>query len=624
MVPPGLISSVIALLILIAIVVGIVRAVSGKPAERAASSDRSPVAMGAGRFIAYAISFAALMGFLFAVSNLIGLIVAETFFRSQVLLSADEVRTQVSYDLAALIVSTPLWFGLWRLAGRGIQNSAEERQAPERRLYLALAFGVTAVVSLFALHTALRVIFTLPAIHDTQSALHDGISAAIRLIVYGGAWLAYTRLAFRERAGSEADPARDLALYVLSAFSLVFLAIGLLNAGAAILDQLLGLERNLLIGDTPSSTAVLWGGIAAWVVSGGAVWGVLSRYDDRYPAVRFFRIPYLYIVVGVSALVTLGSSTDLLYELLRRAFGYHESSSWSFLHDVLPVLLVAGVFWAYHWLVLRRQSVLQAHPGLIAWPRRPYLAALSFVGLAIAAPAAVSLLWLVLDALFKSNATLSGGAWWRDGLSLSVAALLIGAVVWLGPWSILQRVAGDTVERAAQARRRLLGAIVLISSLIGLGFLIALLWLTLGILLGGSHDTEMVSNIAKFLSATLVGGALAAYYGLILRADLRLRPTTRRIQLAVLLAPGGDAALARLRGDGYDATVLGYLTEDPAGAMMPIVTVEETLRTARTSRALLILTGDTGLVYPYTRRLPAGVVPAQDSQALAITSSGLN
>src|SRR5437588_58084 len=80
-------------------------------------------------------------------SNLIGLFVAETFFRSQILLSAEDVRTRVSYDLAALIVSTPLWLGLWRVAGRGIRRSEEERQAPERRLYLALAFAVTSIVS---------------------------------------------------------------------------------------------------------------------------------------------------------------------------------------------------------------------------------------------------------------------------------------------------------------------------------------------------------------------------------------------------------------------------------------------------------------------------------------------
>lgn len=558
----GFLVPLVFLVILVGIGFGVRRLFSGPLSGSPSDSDvRSSIE--AGPVIVYAVSFVGLMAFLYAVAGLLSLLLAETVFRAQHVLSASDARQQASYLLAALIVSTPLWLGFWRLEARRIARSPSERQAPERRVYLALAFAVTSVVALFALHTVLRVVLSIPTSHDSNSLLRDGVEAGVRLLVYGGAWAAYARLAFRERAGSERDPARDLALAILSAFSLAFLVIGCVDGIGALVNEILGARQTVIIGGAPQSLGALWAGIAAWLIAGGAVWAAVSWYDGSYPGVRSFRVAYLFVVLAVSVPVTLLSSSDLLYEVLRRALGYHTLNNWGFLHDVLPPLLVGGVVWAYHWLALRRQTAIESLPGRVPFPSRPYLAALSFAGLAMTATAAVSLLWLILDSALRAHSTLSGSQAWHDRLSFGLAVILIGAVVWIGPWAILQRASGDAVERAATARRWLLGAVVLIATLIGIGFAIALIWLVLRTLLGGPHDVATADDMLRYLSATIVAVALIAYHGLILRGDLRVRRgRPERLQIAALVGPGGETTLRELsRLLGRRVDVAGYLTE---------------------------------------------------------------
>lgn len=553
------------------------------------------------RFLTYAVSFVGLMAFLFAVYGLFGRVLPETVFRAR------DVREQASYYLATLIVATPLWLGFWRLAKRRIVRSPQERDAPERRLYFALVFAIAATVALFALHTLLRVVLTLPGPHDTNTVLRDSAESATRLIVYSAALFGYTRLAWRERPIEERDPAHDCALYILTAYSLVFLSVGLMNAIAAIVNLVQGTQQSILLGSTPDSVAVLWGQTAAWIISGGAVWAVITRYDQSRPGVRAFRVPYLYIVLGVSILITLAYSGQLLYELVRRGFGYQTGDNWGFLHGAVPPLLVGAMIWAYHWAVLRRQADLGgagAQPRVLPWPRRWPLAGLSFVGLAISAPAAVALLWVVLDFLFKTHDRI--GEWWRDTTSVSIAALLIGSGVWLPAWSILQRAAeSEPQARTSRPRRWFLGGVTLIAMLLAVAFAIALLWLAVRIVLGGPHDAPTISDMLKYLSAAVVAAALAAYHGGCLRGETRTKAGRGApLLIAALLAPGGERALAEVTSQfGRRIEVLGYLTTSEVGPVTSLPALAEQLMSLDASgieRVMLVLGPDGGTAYPFS------------------------
>jgi len=561
------------------------------------------------RFLTYAVSFVGLMAFLFAVYGAFGRLLPQVVFPAHDLLSARDAREQASYYLATLIVATPLWLGFWRLAERRIARSPRERGAPERRLYFALVFAIAAVVALFALHTLLRVVLTLAGPHDTNTVLRDGTESATRLIVYGAALLGYTRLAWRERPIGERDRAHDCALYILTALSLLFLSVGLMNAIAAIVNQIQGTRQSILLGSTPDSVAVLWGQIAAWIISGGVVWAVITRYDQSRPGVRAFRVPYLYLVLGVSILITLAEGGQLLYELVRRGFGYQTVDNWGFLHGAVPPLVVGAIIWAYHWSVLRRQAVLGgvgAQPGVLPWPRRWPLAGLSFVGLAMTAPAAVALLWVVLDFLFNTHHRIGG--WWRDTTSASIAAVLIGSAVWLPAWSILQRAANSVPgERTTQPRRWLLGGVTLIATLLAIAFAIALLWLAVRIVLGGPHDAPTISDMLKYLSAAAVAAVLAAYHGRRLRSETRTKAgRSGQLLAAALLAAGGEHTLPELsRQLGRRIEVLGYLTGSEVGPVTSLPALTEQLMALDASdveRVILVLGPDGGTAYPFSRQ----------------------
>jgi hypothetical protein len=324
---------------------------------------------------------------------------------------------------------------------------------------------------------------------------------------------------------------------------------------------------------------------------------------------RNFRVLYLYIVVMAAAGTTLVGGVDVLYETLRRLFGHQ--GSWSYLPDYLPPLLVGGVVWAYHWTIMRRQAAFKGEndlpAGAIPWPRHPAIAVLDLVGLAMAASALTSLLWLALDLALGTGIALSGGAWWRDRLSIALAAGIIGGVTWLSAWSILQRAAPvELVGRGAQIRRRLLGVITLISALVAIGFTVALLWTAFNAVLSASFDTATLSRTLKDLSSVLIALAITAYHGAILRRERRSQPEPRtQLRLLALAAPGTEATVADLaHRTGVTVELVGALAS--AGSQTIDVTdIDAALTTLKgqegTEGAILILRPDGVTVYPYAR-----------------------
>lgn len=623
----------ILIVVLAVIIVGVVAWIGkggnptfGVPANSGTVAARPQIGTNTGRLVLYGVAFMGLMGFLFASMGLIGDGLAQTVFASHNLMGADEARTEVSYYLATLIVATPLWLGFWRLLDRRLGRTPEERDAPERRLFFAAVFAVTSVVALFALHTLLRVLFTIPGTEGSNDALRDGASATIRLAIYGAAWIYYTRIAWRERSAAQADTARDLAVYVLTGFALGFLALGAVRLGAGLLDQVIHNPSDWLLGGTGSTAWDTFGPVLALILAGGAVWGTVTYHDDRFPGVRAFRILYLYLVLIVAAAMTLTAGGDLLYELVTRIFGNRPDVIWGFLPDTLPPLVVAGAFWAYHWAVLKRQADLAglvAEEGSIPWPRRPYLALLSLAGLAAGAVGAVTIIWVAVDFITGSNGSLTGSDWWRDQLSSGIALLAVGAPTWLGPWTMLQAAArAGYRERSTGVRRWLVTGIVLIAALIGLGFLVAFLWLLFQTVLGGPSHEDTLANVLKYGATTLVAGAVAAYHAVILRQDLRSGAGRGpRLRVTALIAPDAVNVVPSIRERlDCDVEIAGYLTSSPSSGI-PLDALASQLEhaaAAGAARALLIVGRDSADVYPYSQSRPVHAPGTDDETGMQI------
>ena len=573
------------------------------------------------RSFRYILAFAGLLTALYAVTGLLGLAISLTALRDNVLSSTDDNRVRASLYLAELIVGLPVWLALWIASQRRVESSDEERDSAARRVFLGTTFAFTSVVALFALHSVLRYVFTLPGTSDIDPTAQNAVFSVARLFVFGAAWLYHARIGWTERGPQEDDEAHDVAVSVLAGFSLMFLAIGAVQALGESLGNLISSGQPVFSGVLPRSIWDRWGAIAAWILSGGFVWAAIWQYELSRGGARRVRVAYLWIVLLFAAPTALWSAATMLYELLRRGLGYdpRAESTWQFLVSVLPILLVSGVVWAHHWAVVRDQpsprSEGERHmPGAILWPRRLPVAVLVALGLSMVTVAIVAVLWLSLDFVLNTGNSLSGGAWWRDRLSGSIGAGLVGLPAWLGGWNLLQRAAASAPqrERGASERRRLLGFIVLSGLLAAIGFGISLLWLVLQALLGAGLDGGEVSRMLKSLSAILVALSMVAYHGQTLRRDLAFGPALgTSVRISAFVAPGSEVLLAQLReSTGHRIKVVGFLSDVPRDARHDRTELEKQLASLsapgsfRAERALILLGPNGGSIHAYSHQRP--------------------
>ncbi|GAC1464873.1 MAG: hypothetical protein PVSMB7_08490 [Chloroflexota bacterium] len=605
-----------SLVVLIVLLFAIGTGVSKLVAKNAQSGlDDGPRAAGSTlnpeRVFLHLLSFAGLIALLYALTGLLTLLLFSLTPNSGTVLSSTDARTRASYYLAALLVGTPLWYWCWSNLQRRAARSIEERNALERRLFLAAVFSTTAIVALVGLHTFLEAAFMLPAAADAAPDVRNTIVGGTRGVVWAVAWFLYARLGWRERNARDADGAHDLGVYVVAGCALSFLMIGGWEAIRQIFGDVTQSASSALLGGTSNDIWTIWSAIAAWSLAGGGIWGAVWQYDLARGGRRLWRVRYLYLVVVVAAVAALAGGTDTLYELLRIVFGYRDTGGmWRFLQDSAPPLLVGSAVWTYHWMILRRQTARdEPDPACIPWPRRPAIVLLALLGLATAIPAFVSLLWLALDSVISTGASVSSGSWWRDRASISIAGAVIGAAVWLMSWSKLQRAAAADPERerTAPERQRLLGLIVLLSALAAVGFSIATLWLTFQLLLGAARDAGTVDWALKDLSAVVITLTAAIYHAQIFRREQRQQPTSiAPPRILALLAPGAEELRLQLMAHvGRSIDIAGYLSTAPADTGSSLTTLSEQLLALhagdRNDTVLLILGPQGGTLYSYTR-----------------------
>lgn len=562
----------------------------------------------------YIMAFAGLLTTLYAVSGLLSVLLGVPVAGDALAGAEGDIRTRVSLYIAALVVGLPIWLGLWRPAQRAAAASPADRGAPERRLYLGAVFAVTAVVSLFALKGLLDYLFTLPAPRDLAPAAHEAVSFAVRLAVFGAAWLLHARLGWRERRPEAADNSHDLAIYIVTGFGLGMLALAAAAAVGRIISELQ--SSPALYEGAPDSGWDFWGGVAAAALAGGAVWTAARLYDERRGGKRDLRVAYLYLVLVASVALTLSGANELLSNLLRRAFGAASTDGWRFLEGTVPILVVGGALWLYHWQNVRAQARYdragRQTPGAILWPRRPGILALHAVGLAMSAAGLIMLLRTFVEYTFALQEGTYGlpADWYPRVMAGHIATLLIGLVIWLPTLLRLQgaSAAAPTEERTAQERRQIVGVIVVVSALAGIAFTVALLWQLLQAVLGAGFTEQRIGEMLQSLASLAVAAAAFAYYGLLLRGDMRLDTARRRkVHVTALVADGTEELVAQLReSTGQRIEVVGRLSS-PNGAAMDLAALEQWLTEPDVylhgqERALLILQQNGGNLYPYSRR----------------------
>jgi hypothetical protein len=489
----------------------------------------------------------------------------------------DDVRRALSIYVSLTIVALPIWLVHWWLIerdiGRNDDTADEERRSDLRALYLSAGLAIPFIIWTVNGVNLLQRGFAW--LLDAERQYYGGgVTTWLALTVVAGTiWMYHAWLRIRDSRVTSMTGASDW-LPRLYRYAAAFTGVMLTIIGTA---QVLGLALDALITDRNSLDAGNWwapgladalGRVAGGLLIWGLHWGYSLRLhastDWRGTAEResTIRVVYLYLValLGVfAAIILVSMSLQALFRNLLDVDASAEPLAYRVLEPIayaIPFLL----FWFYHrFLVLGAQDA--GSTSSQATLRRIYVYLIAFVGLAVAGVGVAGTLQVVLDlALDRGGQVLPSDVWRNDIANFGTLAI-VGSVVWLWHWNRVQAwvAAAPLEERSAAPRRWYLFA-VLAGSVVALLVGLALVLYRILATILGVEDALLLADLSAPLAVLLVSGALLAYHGLTLRADLAARPAddvrAATVHISVSGPPGMSAEeiVAALRAsvpDGF-------------------------------------------------------------------------
>ncbi len=487
-------------------------------------------------------------------------------------------------QIAIILVGLPVFVVHWIWAQRLAAKEEEERAALLRRVYLygALAtfIGPFLANALELLDDLLRLAAGLQpenARYESSSPLAWLIHPLIALGVMALLWLYHRAVLRRDQRAQEEESGaallRRLYLYGWCAAGLVLVALAVIGLLRWLMAQV-GIGAVIVPLPSPSrEVARLAIGLPLWLICWLPAQRLFARgKEDERASVE--RKAYLYLVILASALVTVGAVTTLLANGLMRLLGVWAANQ-SDLRPALAAMLVAGLVWAYHGVVLRRDILAAGEPATAAWVRQVYHYLVATIGLGALLAGVAGDLTLLIRALAGASAV--GGT--SEPAAWFTALIVTGLPVWVLPWRQAQRAAtapgprGDD-ESQSLARKIYLYLYVLIATTAVLGSGVYVVSRLVGLALGVSPVGNLLSEVAQALVYSAMAVGIWLYHGGILRADGRRAREIRAEALAALrvavLAPG-DAALQRALLEGLQRELPGLAlqTLDAAAADTP-------------------------------------------------------
>lgn len=514
---------------------------------------------------------------------------------------------EVAFQLAVVVVGLPIFLVHWLWWQRLAAREAEEGASTLRHLYLRLT------LVLFLLPAANNVYHLVasilrPLLGEAESAViplgERLASNAVALVVLGLFWLYHRRLvAAAPTTSDEASALRRAYLLLLSAAGLALTVAG---AGALLYWLMRQIGPPAAGGSVAEPLALLAVGLPLWL----AFWRAAQQlFTHGTPAERealLYKL-YLYAVVFVTALGTVGALTVILAGILRRLLSLPPEGD---IREPLSLVLTLAVPWVYHSIVLRAHARLATEGPRQATIRRLYLYLMAAIGLAAFLVGIAGNLSVLISLLDRAAITEP-----RESLAWFTAALLAGLPLWLLPWRQVQHRAtlpdaAGHAERRSLVRRLYLYFFIFAATmtvLIGAIYVVSQL---LMLALGEREVAGLLSDIGQALAFVLIAVGVWLYHGFVMRGDGQRGAAAQQAQLAAMrvavvdLGAGrfGEALRARLRAEMPGLTIL------PVG---PIPPAEE--------GASLLPEADI-LVVPWEAAAP-GLTAADPALAAAIAAS---
>jgi len=509
-------------------------------------------------------------------------------------------------QVAIIVVGLPLFLVHWLWAQRLAGHDPEERGAVLRRLYLygAMATFLSPFLAnaFDLLDGLLRLAFGLQPesyryLGLSQPALivHHLVAMAVLALLWFYHWRVLQQ-DNREVSGTEGlATVRRLYIYGFSAAGLAMTTLSVVFLSRWLMFQV-GMELAIhRYTDLIHEVTRLAVGLPLWFI----FWQWAQRLfttgdeDERGSVLRKL---YLYLAIFLSVLATVTTLTLVLADILERVFGISRASSGD-IREALAILLGAGLVWAYHAYILRRDVALAGEPTTAAWVRQVYHYLVAAIGLGaflIGLAGDLPLLIRTLAGLSFVRGVPEEAAWFT-------ALIIAGLPVWILPWRRVQLAAtapgptGDE-ESGSIIRKIYLYFYLFLATMTVLGSGVYLVFRLISLALGVGQSGNLLADLGQALAYSLLAAGIWLYHGFVLRADGRRAKAVQAERLSSLRVAVLDT------GEEYlNRTLLDELRRELPGLDLQILDTS-------TADAPAALAGASLIVGPWTTIVPGNEV----------------
>ncbi len=489
-----------------------------------------------------------------------------------------------SVQIAIIVIGLPIFLWHWSRARVQAQSLVEDGRVDVGPFPIYLYGMLTgfigpvaanAVTLLLALFYVAFGISNKPLPSDLLPA-EVGVHAGVALAVLAGPTLFFRHLErlapdVREAVSGQLADVRRGFLLILSVGGLSLTVASLISLLRWLIFQMGGDGMGITSGGEVVSmqAARLFVGLPLWqlpwlraqtlFVTGGA--------EERESVLRKV---YLYTLVFVGSLTVVTAGATVLAGVLRGWLGLESTGE---LLAALTTMVVLGLVWAYHALVLQRDARLAPDVPSQAAIHRLYRYILATIGLGallVGVGGDIS----VLIMMAEENGF---GHGLREQVAGSSAALLAGLPVWLLAWRKAQLAASSSeaagrLERHATVRKVYLYFFLFVATITVLISAVVILSQLLNLTLGTQAPEDLPSNLAHAIAFSAIATGLWVYHRACLREDGDQEEAERREQaneMRVVIISSGDDELSAALDTALREEFPGLITEyaDSVGAI---------------------------------------------------------
>lgn len=564
----------VPLLIMIAVVVLVIRKVSGR--SQSLDSNAQPVrlffqySLVFGLFIIVTVGIAGLLGRVLDTSNIV-----------------NSDQSSLASNLAFVVVGGPLLAGLtiW------LRNSLRENPSEGHGFVPTFFATLAAIISLLVFLTS--IIAVMHNVINNEPALGSTIS---RSIVWGTAWIIVLKIS------NTVIPKNDFRIqffvgsFITALAALIGLVQVLTGIFAALLSQpvFLGTQQTELItADSPIAI-----GLGTLVIAGG-LWVYYWIKNANTIKTDSLWLGYVLIAgVGATLVTAIVSLSVSLYQVLVWNFGEPATQKiadhFASIPQSVAVASAGLLFWWYHRSLLPTQSVRTDI-------QRTYEYLMSAISLIASAIGISIVIVAIIEALTKQTRLSGPGA--INTLIGSATVIIVAGPVWWRFWTRIQRIAKTEPEseHGSPVRRTYLFLLFGVGGITAIISLITIVFQLFDGILSSNLGANTFSDMRFAIGILISTGIVAGYHWEIYRHEKDVQVSFASPVINVLLVGPKNPELIHDLKEATNAKVSFLQRADAEDLVWPTERVIELVSQSK-DHDLMILLESTGVkVVPVTR-----------------------